>query len=63
MKEYLGDSVYAEYEEIDQHIKLTTEDGESVSNIIYVDSYVEKKLVEFIEKINVMKYRKLVKEN
>ena len=52
MKTYLGDGVFAEYDTSAEHIILTAEDGVRVTNVIYIDSWVEGKLMEFIKKIN-----------
>jgi len=52
VKEYLGDGVYAEYDHSAEHIILTSEDGVSVQNVIYMDSLVQSKLMHFIKKIN-----------
>ena len=49
MKEYLGDSVYAESTE-EGFIMLTTEDGINVSNTIILDSEVYDSLVKFVNK-------------
>lgn len=47
MKTYLGDGVYAEI----QHgqVVLTTEDGISASNCIYLEPEVYKALTQFVE--------------
>lgn len=48
-KEYLGDGVYIE----DQgyHVVLTTEDGISVTNRIFMDRQVEKNLRQYMERL------------
>jgi hypothetical protein len=52
VKTYLGDGVYAEYDSYVDHIVLTSEDGIRVQNVIYMDICVEKKLMEFIKRID-----------
>ena len=47
-KEYLGDSVYAEI--VNGMVKLTTEDGISVSNTIYLESLVLQALTEYVKR-------------
>jgi len=49
-KVYLGDSVYVEIE--DYRIKLTTENGYGVTNEIFLDFEVFKRLVEITDKKN-----------
>lgn len=60
-KEYLGDSVYAEYDEQYDQIILTTENGliDDPSNIIYLEYEVFLNLQRFVLKISsyVDKYR------
>lgn len=46
-KRYLGDGVYVESDGF--HIILTTEDGISTTNRIYLDNHVTKQLLKFIE--------------
>jgi hypothetical protein len=46
MKTYLGDGVYADIE--NNMVKLTTEDGISVGNVIYLESEVYDALVNFV---------------
>lgn len=46
-KEYLGDGVYAEFE--DGMIKVTTEDGISVTNTVYLERSVYDALIRFAE--------------
>jgi hypothetical protein len=48
-KSYLGDGVYAEIE--DRKLKLTTEDGYSVSNTIYLEPQVWDALVAYVKLI------------
>lgn len=50
-KEYLGDSVYAKKDEYGD-VVLTTENGFSndPSNVIYLDQYVIKRLLEFLKR-------------
>lgn len=45
-KEYLGDSVFANYD--NYHIVLTTENGFGPSNTIYLDSMVMANLLKYI---------------
>ena len=52
MKTYLGDGVYADYDPSAEHIILTSEDGISVQNVIYMDSWVQSKLMHFIKLLN-----------
>jgi Holliday junction resolvase len=49
MKRYLGDGVYAEYD--GRMIKLTTEDGISTTNTIYLESEVVQSLMSFLEEL------------
>jgi len=48
-KEYLGDSVYAEFE--DGMLKLTTENGEDPSNTIFIEEDVYMALIRYVDKI------------
>ena len=48
MKEYLGDGVYADIE--DEMIVLTTENGLSVTNTIYLEPTVWLALKEFVQR-------------
>lgn len=48
-KQYLGDGVYVEVE--NGMLKLTTEDGVNVSNIIYLENVVFQGLVRYYEKL------------
>lgn len=50
-KEYLGDGVYARYDQDRFGIWLTTEDGVSVHNRIFLEPEVYESLVSFVEKI------------
>ena len=52
-KQYLGDSVYAEYDENGQII-LTTENGLDVTNKIYLEPEVLQALVRYNEYIKEM---------
>ena len=52
-KQYLGDSVYAEYDENGQII-LTTENGLGVTNKIYLEPEVLQALVRYNEYIKEM---------
>ena len=47
VKQYLGDAVYADTE--NEMIKLTTEDGISVSNTIYLEPEVFAALLRYVE--------------
>jgi hypothetical protein len=49
MKEYLGDAVYVDV--VDGTFKLTTEDGVSASNTIYLEPAVLAALVKYAERI------------
>ena len=49
MKTYLGDGVYVEYE--GGMIKLTTENGIDITNIIYLESEVYSELIKWINKL------------
>jgi hypothetical protein len=53
-KEYLGDSVYAEYDKQYNQIILTTENGlpDDPSNIIYLEYEVFLSLYNFVLKIS-----------
>lgn len=50
MKSYLGDSVYAEYNDAGQ-IVLTTENGFGPSNIIYLEPEVYRALTRFVAEL------------
>jgi hypothetical protein len=47
MKEYLGDSVYADFE--NGMVKLTTENGMGPSNTIYLEPEVMRALIRYAE--------------
>ena len=49
MKEYLGDSVYVEFD--GYMVVLTTENGAWTSNIIYLEPEVVQALTAFIAKL------------
>ena len=49
-KTYLGDSVYADYD--GNGITLTTEDGISASNTIYIEPEVYFALANFVSSLN-----------
>ena len=49
MKEYLGDSVYAEYD--GYHVILTTENGMGASNTIAIDPTVYQALIQFVKRL------------
>ena len=49
-KSYLGDAVYAEWDENDYHLILTTEDGTHVTNRIYLEPEVIEKLIKYINR-------------
>ena len=46
-KEYLGDSVYVDSD--GYHIILTTEEGQSTTNTIYLDSQVCQALLPYLK--------------
>ena len=48
-KKYLGDGVYAQTD--GYHIILTTENGISISNTIYLDENVTSELLKYLENI------------
>ena len=48
-KAYLGDAVYAHIER--EYIVLTTEDGHSTTNTIYLEPEVVTSLLDFIEEV------------
>lgn len=48
-KAYLGDSVYADFDE--HSIVLTTENGVEATNTIYLEPQVVENLTDFIESI------------
>ena len=49
-KEYLGDSVYAQFN--GRTLILTTENGEGPSNAIWLAPKVLKNLANYVEKLN-----------
>lgn len=49
MKEYIGDSVYADYED-PENLKLTTENGFGATNTVILEPEVVKNLIEFIKR-------------
>jgi hypothetical protein len=52
-KEYLGDSVYVELE--GGQLKLTTENSENPTNVIYMEKSVFTALIRFTQKESVRK--------
>lgn len=50
LKQYLGDSVYVEYDGFS--LILTTENGLGPSNTIILEPDVYKNLVKFVEKVS-----------
>lgn len=46
-KVYLGDSVYADVDDMGFHIVLTTENGMVASNVIYLEPAVYAELVRY----------------
>ncbi len=48
-KDYLGDGVYINHDNF--HTILTTEDGISVSNIIYLEPEMAAKIIAYQERI------------
>ena len=48
MKDYLGDSVYAETGDFPGEVILTTDNGDGPSNTIYLDPQVFQALVQFV---------------
>ena len=57
-KEYLGDSVYVEAS--DGGLKLTTENGEGPSNVIFLEPEVYTELVRYVGRL-VEQYKELLK--
>lgn len=49
-KEYIGDGVYIQEGHSLEEIKLTTEDGISVSNVIYLELYMIQHIIEYIQR-------------
>lgn len=50
-KEYLGDSVYIQIDSVGR-IVLTTEDGLSISNTIYIDQTIMRGILDYLEKLS-----------
>ena len=53
MKTYLGDGVYANYDGF--RVILTTENGLSINNIIYLENEVISALLKYLEFLGVKK--------
>lgn len=51
-KKYLGDGVYADWD--GYHVVLTTEDGVSIQNTIYLDSELQESVCNYIKRINAL---------
>jgi len=51
LKEYLGDSVYADID--NGMVKLTTENGMGPSNTIYLEPEVYRALLSYVERLKV----------
>jgi hypothetical protein len=51
METYLGDAVYARYDEVTGHIVLTTEDVIQTTNIIYLEPDVADNVVKYIKMV------------
>lgn len=49
-KIYLGDGVYAAYDEQTQQVVLTTEDGYSATNTIYLEHFVVEAFMAWVVK-------------
>lgn len=49
-KQYLGDGVYAEYSETANFVKLTTEDGLHVKNMIILEPEIWFQLKDYIKR-------------
>lgn len=47
-KEYLGDSVYVEFDS--GMLKLTTDNGMGPSNTIYLEDFVYRALVDYVKR-------------
>lgn len=45
-KEYLGDGLYAETDGF--HLKLTAENGVTVENIVYLEDFVLRALIKYL---------------
>lgn len=50
MKEYLGDAVYVDFQR--DMLVLTTEDGRTISNTIWLEGQVWKALLNYVKRIN-----------
>lgn len=49
MKAYLGDGVYAEFDQLDSgSVKLTTENGLEVTNTIYLEAEVIDAFLDYL---------------
>lgn len=48
-KQYIGDGVYVDYDGF--HLVLTTEDGISVTNTIYLDKVSYRSLILYVQNI------------
>lgn len=58
MKDYLGDGVYVDFRE--RQIVLTVENGHEVLQEIFLEDYVYKRLLEYVEDLkNQIKQEKL----
>lgn len=51
-KTYLGDGVYADIDQWDGSLILTTENGISVENTIVIDSSVWRSLLKYVERMS-----------
>lgn len=51
LKQYLGDGVYAEWRMQEGTLVLTTENGVSITNTIYLEPDVLDALARFIDKV------------
>ena len=52
LKQYLGDGVYAEFDQDRGQIVLTAENGIEATDTIYLEAEVYAALQRFVEKIN-----------
>lgn len=50
MKDYLGDSVYVDFD--GYHLALTTENGDGPSNTIYLEPAVYSALLVYVARLN-----------